>query len=73
MAKQKRLYANVQLTNGKEIIGEIDSVYSLKQAIDMISVCKPETVLFIGDYIAVRAGDFSNAYVTYQDPEEVEA
>jgi len=73
MAKQKRLYANVQLTDGKEIIGEIDSIYALKQAIDMISVCKPESVVMIGDYLAVRAGDFANVFVTYQDPEEVEA
>lgn len=73
MAKLKKLYANVQLTNGREIIGEIDSIYALKQAIDMISVCKPESVVMIGDYLAVRAGDFANAYVTYQDPDEVEA
>lgn len=72
MAKQRILYANVELTNGTQLQGEISSLYTLKEACDMLTACKPDTVVLIGDYLAFRAGDFSNCYVTCKYQEEVQ-
>lgn len=71
LANQKRLYAHVELASGHEIRGEIDSLYTLSHAADLLSSCGEEAVVLIGDYIAVRAGEFVSAYAAYENPEDV--
>lgn len=71
MEKDKKWYAKVTLANGEVICGEIESAYELNNAVRDLTMARPDAIVMIGKYMAIRAGDFMSGLAVYGTEDEL--